>query len=86
VESLGLEFHPLRPDLAELMRSPETAARGNDFRTGNKFILTELVIPRVRETYDDLLAACEGADLLVIHPVLFPAPLVAESWECDEFR
>ena len=79
IESLGLRFRPLRPDLAEMMRSPETAARGNDLRHGTEYILKTLVLPRLRETYHDLTAACAGADILVIHPVLLPAPLVAEK-------
>jgi len=79
IESLGLRFHPLRPDLAEMMKSPETSARGNDLRHGTEYILKTLVLPRLRETYDDLTAACAGADILVIHPVLLPAPLVAEK-------
>jgi UDP:flavonoid glycosyltransferase YjiC (YdhE family) len=59
--------------------SPEIAARGNDLRTGTEYILKTLVLPAVRQTFDDLMDACAGADLLVIHSVLFAAPLVAEK-------
>lgn len=80
VEAEGLLFHRLRPDLAHIMNSsPEISARGNDLRSGTEYILKNLVLPKSRETYDDLFDACQGADLLVIHPVLFPAPLVAEK-------
>jgi UDP:flavonoid glycosyltransferase YjiC (YdhE family) len=80
VQAEGLNFCPLRPDLAHLMNSsPETSARGNDLKNGTEYILKTLVLPKSRETYDDLLHICRGADLLVIHPVLFPAPLVAEK-------
>ncbi len=80
VEDEGLAFYPLRPDLNELMNSsPENSARGNSLKSGTEFILKTLVLPKSRETYDDLLHVCRGADLLVIHPVLFPAPLVAEK-------
>jgi len=76
----GLSFHPLRPDLNELMTSsPELAAKGNDRKSGTEFILRTLVLPKLRETYDDLMNACQGADLLVNHPVLFAGPLVAEK-------
>jgi rhamnosyltransferase subunit B len=78
VEAEGLRFHAVRPDLAELMKSPETAARGNDLQSGTEYILKNLVLPKSRETFDDLSEACDGADLLVTHQVLFPAPLVAE--------
>jgi UDP:flavonoid glycosyltransferase YjiC (YdhE family) len=81
VESEGVRFQRLRPDFAELMNSsPEIAARVNNLRTGTEYLMKELFLPKLRETYDDLMEACEGgADLLVIHPVLFPAPLVAEK-------
>ncbi len=80
VESEGLEFHPLRPDLFHIINSsPEMSARANNLRSGVEYILKELVLPKLRETYDDLMDACEGADLLVIHSVLFSAPLVAEK-------
>jgi len=80
VQAEGLAFRPLRPDLNELMNSfPENSARGNSLKNGTEFILKTLVLPKSRETYDDLLHASRGADLLVIHPVLFPAPLVAEK-------
>jgi UDP:flavonoid glycosyltransferase YjiC (YdhE family) len=80
VEAEGLVFHPLQPDLNDLMNSsPEISARGNALKTGTEFILKNLVLPKLRESYDDLLQACRGADLLVSHPVLFTAPLVAEK-------
>jgi rhamnosyltransferase subunit B len=80
VESAGLEFRPLRPDLFHIMNtSPEISARANNLRSGVEYILKQLVLPKLRETYDDLLDACDGADLLVIHSVLFSAPLVAEK-------
>jgi rhamnosyltransferase subunit B len=80
VESEGLPFHALRPDLFHVMNSsPEIAARGNDLRTGTEYILKTLVLPVLRQTFDDLRDACAGADLMVIHSVLFAAPLVAEK-------
>lgn len=80
VEAEGLPFYPVRPDLNHLMTgSAEISANGNDLKHGTEFILKTLVLPRLRETYDDLFAACQGADLLVNHPVLFAGPVVAEK-------
>jgi UDP:flavonoid glycosyltransferase YjiC (YdhE family) len=80
VEAEGLHFHRLRPDLNELMTgSAEISGKGNDLKSGTQFILRTLVLPKLRETYDDLLEVCQGADLLVNHPVLFAGPLVAEK-------
>jgi UDP:flavonoid glycosyltransferase YjiC (YdhE family) len=80
IEAEGLPFHPLRPDLNYLMTcSPEVSAKGNDLTSGTRFILRTLVLPKLRDTYDDLLEVCQGADLLVNHPVLFAGPVVAEK-------
>jgi len=40
-------------------------------------VLKDIVLPVLRESYDDLLAASRGADLLVGHPLTFAVPLVA---------
>lgn len=37
-----------------------------------------VILPAVRDSYEDTLAAAEGADLLVSHPICFAARLVAE--------
>ncbi len=79
VESEGLEFHPMRPDIAPSLYTPEIFRRANDLVTGTEYLLKELVLPNVESMYEDLLDACRGADLLVIHPVLFAAPVVAEK-------
>ena len=41
-------------------------------------MFTKVFAPHMRETYDDTLAAVEGADLLVSHQVPVTAPIVAE--------
>lgn len=75
----GLSFRPVRPDIAPSLYNPEVFARANDLRTGTEYLLRELVLPHVEEMYEDLLEAATGADLFVIHQVLFAAPLVAEK-------
>lgn len=76
-ENLG--FAAIRPDIAPQEYSPEVYRKANDLRTGSTYMVREMVLPFVGEMYADLLEACRGADLLVIHPVLFAAPLVAEK-------
>ena len=39
----------------------------------------ELVMPHLRDSYDDLLEAVRGADLLVSHVITYAARLVAEK-------
>ena len=79
VQSEGLEFHHVRPDIAPDLYTPEIFRRANDLKTGTAYLVRELVLPYTQEMYDDLTAACTGADLLVIHPILFAAPMVAEK-------
>jgi UDP:flavonoid glycosyltransferase YjiC (YdhE family) len=76
----GLEFHVVRPHAptdaegrAELMRKAMKSYGGTSF------ILKELVIPALRDSYDDLIEATRGADLLVGHPLALTARLVSEK-------
>lgn len=77
VEREGLRFHSVRPDLDPADR--ETIARIMDSNRGTEFLLRELLLPALRRSFDDLSAACEGADLLVTHPITFHAPVLAEA-------
>ena len=77
IAALGLEFHPIRPDSA-WVRDPEQMRHFMHLRLGLFRLNQELVMPHLRETYDDTLAAAHGADLLVSQ-LGFAAGLVAEK-------
>src|SRR5215510_631747 len=84
VEAEGIAFHPVRPDLP--LPGAETSAeiirRVSNARWGPGYLFRELLVPHLRETYADTLAAVtaeEGADLFVSHQVPLTAPLVAEK-------
>lgn len=84
VEAQGIAFHPVRPDLPppEAETSAEIIRRVSNARWGPSYLFRELLVPHLRETYADTLAAVEaegGADLLVSHQVPLTAPLVAEK-------
>ncbi len=79
IQDENLGFAAIRPDIAPQEYSPEVYRKANDLRTGSQYMVREMVLPYVEEMYADLLEACRGADLLLIHPVLFAAPLVAEK-------
>src|SRR5262249_18377031 len=64
---------PDDPHLPEMMR------RIMDRRKGTQYVMQELVIPALRESYEDTLAAADGADLLVSHTLTFTTRLVAEK-------
>jgi UDP:flavonoid glycosyltransferase YjiC (YdhE family) len=75
VEAAGLEFHPVRPDMTP---DPAVLERVMDPVKGSEVVVRELLMPYVRESYADLVAAASGADLLVSHPVTFAGPIAGE--------
>jgi UDP:flavonoid glycosyltransferase YjiC (YdhE family) len=75
IESLGLKFHAIRPDLPQ---DPEQIAQMMDPRIGTERILKDLILRNLRETYDDLMAIAKDADFLVAHEIIYAAPVVAE--------
>jgi len=80
-EALGLELHPVRPDLPspddpEAVR--ELVAALMDERKGTERVF-DLLLPHLREIYEDLLEAARGADLLLTHPLPFVGPIVAQK-------
>lgn len=77
VEDAGIAFHPIRPDGDPTDRA--LMARLMDARRGTEFILRDVVMAHLRETYADLSAAADGADLLISHPITLAAPIVAEE-------
>ena len=76
IEALGLDFHPLPPDIdpadTALIRRIMTS------RLGPRVLIEEVVMPALRDSYRALEHAIAGADLLVTHPIAFAGPLVAE--------
>ncbi len=77
IEALGLGFHAVRPD-SDWVTDPAVMRRMMDQRLGTVRAVRELFFPVLRETYEDLLAASKGADLLVCH-LPWAMRLVAEK-------
>ena len=75
IESEGLDFHPVRPDLDPNDRG--LAARIMDPGRGSDAIFSELLIPNLQQTFDDVMAATADADLIVTHPASLAGPIVA---------
>ena len=81
IEGAGIEFHAVRPDISK-PEDPESEAlirKIMDPQTGGEFLFKELILPFIRESYDDLTAAVRGADLLVTHVITFAGPMVAQK-------
>jgi rhamnosyltransferase subunit B len=76
VEPLGLELRAIRPDL-----NPDDHAlvrRIMHPTDGPEALFRDLLLPALAAGYEDLSAACAGADLLVTHPATLAGPIVAE--------
>src|SRR5262249_5882044 len=78
IEALGVGFRAVRPDYPDPEVDPELMRRAMDRRTGSEFVIRQLMMSVLRESYEAPLAAAEGADLLVSHTLTFTTPLVAE--------
>jgi UDP:flavonoid glycosyltransferase YjiC (YdhE family) len=79
IEALGIEFSPLGPDFLRIGATPGLVDQVLHPRTGAETVIRDVMMPGLRESYADLSAAAEGADLLVSHPLTFAARLVAET-------
>lgn len=80
VEAHGLTFVPIRPDwTASGLPLEEFGRRLMDATNGAAYLYREFLIPNLRDSYVDLLEITREADLLVTHPLLLAAPLVADK-------
>jgi UDP:flavonoid glycosyltransferase YjiC (YdhE family) len=81
VRGTGVEFAEAGPDIpADPTEAREMVRRLLDEREGPEYLFTRVLGPRMRESYDQLLAAVRadgGADVLVSHQIPLSAPLVA---------
>ena len=81
MESVGIEFHPVRPDVPSYDQSDELkklVERLMSPKEGPEAV-GDLIIPHLRDIYADLDAATEGADLLLTHPLPFAGTMIAEK-------
>jgi UDP:flavonoid glycosyltransferase YjiC (YdhE family) len=78
IEALGLGFRVVRPD-SDFVADPAVMRRFMHLRWGTIRVLREFILPLLRDSYKDTLAAAEGADLLVSHTISYAARLVAET-------
>jgi len=77
VEELGLGFRPLRPNWDPT--DPELIRQCEDLKSGPEVLFRKLILPELRHTFDDLLAAAADADVMIAGELVFAAPLVAEK-------
>ena len=79
VEGAGAEFAAIRPSMSAFGDHASVMERLIDPWKGPEHLVRDMFMAHVRETYDDLARAADGADLLVTHPLAFAGPLLAEK-------
>jgi UDP:flavonoid glycosyltransferase YjiC (YdhE family) len=78
VEAEGIAFFPVRPNANEWFENKEIYRQIMDTKEGTAFLLRELVLPYLEESYQDMWQVTEGADLVVTNPLTLSALVVAE--------
>jgi len=76
VERHGLGFAALRPEINET--DNEIFERVLDPWRGAEYLTRRLLMPMIEKTYEDLDRACESADVLVSHVLVYAGRVVAE--------
>ncbi len=79
VEAAGVPFSPVRPDFEDSGDLKEIMKNAMHETRGSEYVVRQLVLPHLRESYADMLVACEGADAIVTHMLSFAGALVAEQ-------
>jgi UDP:flavonoid glycosyltransferase YjiC (YdhE family) len=80
MEAIGIEFQPVRPDMPSYDQPDKVAELiegAMDAREGGERVM-DMLLPYLRDIYDDLDAAVAGADLLLTHPLPLVGPMVAQ--------
>ena len=81
MEAQGIEFYSVRPEMPSYDQPEELGKLVEDLmdpREGTERVM-QMLLPHLREIYDDLSAAVDGAHLLLTHPLPLVGPLVAQT-------
>ena len=80
IESEGLGFAAVRPDVDELAErlGMDMGALAERVARDDGFMFRELIFPYLRQSFEDVAAASEGAAAVVAHSLCFSAKLAAE--------
>lgn len=79
VERFGIGFRAIRPDLPDPEKLPDLMVSLMDPKRGTEFVIRRIVLPALRESYEDTLAASKDVDLLISHLLTFTTPLIASQ-------
>jgi UDP:flavonoid glycosyltransferase YjiC (YdhE family) len=79
VEAAGLEFRAVRPGMEIFGDIGSVVEKLFNSWRGPEYMVREMFMKHLRDSYADTLAAAQGVDLMVTHPLTFAARLVAEK-------
>ncbi|MER3432446.1 MAG: hypothetical protein C4288_03215 [Leptolyngbya sp. ERB_1_1] len=80
IEVIGFQFHSIRPDHVS-MDDKEMLAMMMDLRRGPERVIRDYILANIRDTYNDLLDAAQGADLIVSAELIYTSRIVAEKMQ-----
>ena len=80
IEAEEIAFHPVRPNVD--VSDPTILRRVMDRRNGGHYLFCDIILPALRDTYEDTAKVAADADLLVIHPIVVAALLFARKSGC----
>jgi len=75
----GLQFSPVRPNLDDFGPFAEVARRVYDPAKGAQYMVRELLLPSLANSFDDLHVAVRDADLLVTHTLSYAGHLLGHN-------
>lgn len=75
IESEGIAFYPIPPHLDP---DCELAKRKMDVQNGTEVLFREVIMPQIRDTYNELMQIVPTADLLVTSELIYTAPIIAK--------
>ncbi|HKW26676.1 MAG TPA: glycosyltransferase, partial [Terriglobales bacterium] len=75
IEAEGIAFRGIRPELPRM--DQELMRQVFDRRKGTEFIFRHILMPNLRDSYQDLAAVAGDPELIITHPVGFAGPLLA---------
>lgn len=78
VEGEGLAFFPTRPDMSRFLEDPSLIRNIMHPYRGSEYIVRNIMMPALRESFEDIREAASDADLMISHAAVYATPLVAE--------
>ncbi len=78
VEAERIGFAAVRPDVGELLDDKEFMEKLWHPRLGSEYLIRRYLLPKLEQSYDDLVVACRGADLMLTHAAGYAGPIAAE--------